>query len=313
MLSDTIQPFAERLRNRGSRSRRDESFSTRTIDKYIAAIKRFAAFAQGCNVSKVKQMEFEQIDKFISKLNTAGKSASYVNIHVAALMLWVEYLRANHGLKDIADSEIKAKRQRVKRETTIDTTKYLERFQVDDLLATTSNDIEREAFVSVLFYSGCRISELLGLTKDSISQRPLLDDQQQPMLDENGNRKMRTWLRVVGKGNKERDIPLPEKAAVMLHRFVELQDIKRRGDWSAKPLVFDISYSTGYRWVREAGNQAGVKASPHMLRHSFATVLRNSGEQLDAIQKLLGHSDISTTQIYAEVNDRTKEKAVDRL
>jgi site-specific recombinase XerD len=232
---------------------------------------------------------------------------------LAGILLFVGMLRDYFGLRDIADSEIKALRMRVKRDTTIGADKYLERFQVDDLLATTSYDTERETFVSVLFYSGCRISELLGLTKNAISQRPLLDDQQQPMLDENGNRKMRTWLRVVGKGNKERDIPLPEKAAVMLHRFVELQDIKRKGDWTARPLVFDISYSTGYRWVREAGNQAGVKASPHMLRHSYATVLRNSGEQLDTIQKLLGHSDISTTQIYAEVNDRTKEKAADRL
>ena len=149
------------------------------------------------------------------------------------------------------------------------------------------------AIIEVLFSCGLRVSELCHLTFPDL------------FLDEG-------YLRVQGKGSKQRLVPLSDSAIAEVTRYLRDPDraTPKRGQ---EDYVFlsrrgqAISRITVFVMVREAAEMAGVdkKISPHTFRHSFATALLEGGANLQAIQLLLGHEDVATTEIYTHI-DRTK-------
>jgi integrase/recombinase XerC len=146
-----------------------------------------------------------------------------------------------------------------------------------------SHPVRDTAILELLYASGLRVSELVGLAVDDIDLRE------------------RT-VRVLGKGRKERIVPFGSKAARALDAWVA-----RRGD-APGPLFLAarggrMNPRTVYALVRGSARGAGItrKVSPHTLRHSFATHLLDGGADLRAIQELLGHSRLSTTQRYTHV------------
>ena len=143
--------------------------------------------------------------------------------------------------------------------------------------------------LEVLYACGLRVSELVGLRLDQVNLRQGI-------------------VRVTGKGNKERLVPLGEEAMVWLERYV--QD-SRPALLAGKPsdVVFpsrlgrEMTRQTFWHRIKLHARQAGVSSSlsPHTLRHAFATHLLNHGADLRVVQMLLGHSDLSTTQIYTHI------------
>ncbi|ONG11482.1 site-specific tyrosine recombinase XerD [Klebsiella pneumoniae] len=128
-------------------------------------------------------------------------------------------------------------------------------------------ELRDKAMLEVLYATGLRVSELVGLTMSDISLRQGV-------------------LRVVGKGNKERLVPLGEEAVLWVENYLEY----------GRPWLLN--------GVKHYAVLAGIdseKLSPHVLRHAFATHLLNHGADLRVVQMLLGHSDLSTTQIYTHV------------
>lgn len=150
--------------------------------------------------------------------------------------------------------------------------------------------------LEILYATGLRISELVGLKVDSLS-----DD--------------RAFLLVCGKGNKERIVPLSAKAIEKLQGWLAL----RKGTDGANPFLFPsrkahISRHRFAQLLKEAARQAGLdenKISPHVLRHAFASHLLAGGAPLRAVQQMLGHADISTTQIYTHVMEERLKKIVE--
>ncbi len=155
---------------------------------------------------------------------------------------------------------------------------------------TTPYGLRDQAFLELFYASGLRVSELCSLTLQQVD------------LD-NG------FLRVYGKGSKERVVPMGSKAVAALHRYL---DSGRPAFVKAKTgsAVFlsergsAISRKTVWLLIRNHARTAGITkpVKPHLLRHSFATHLLTGGADLRAIQELLGHSDIATTQIYTTVD-----------
>ena len=149
------------------------------------------------------------------------------------------------------------------------------------------------AIIEVLFSCGLRVSELCQLTFPDL------------FLDEG-------YLRIQGKGSKQRLVPLSESAIAEVTRYLRDPDrtTPKRGQ---EEYIFlsrrgqAISRITVFVMVREAAEMAGVEKtiSPHTFRHSFATALLEGGANLQAIQLLLGHEDVATTEIYTHI-DRTK-------
>jgi integrase/recombinase XerD len=171
--------------------------------------------------------------------------------------------------------------------------KALSEQQVSGLLdapkATTALGLRDRTMLELMYASGLRVSELVELQ----------------LVNVNLNQGV---VRVLGKGGKERLVPLGEEAIAWLQRYLREARPGLMGGQSS-PLVFVTSRKKGmtrqafWHAIRKHARAAGISqpVSPHMLRHSFATHLLNHGADLRVVQLLLGHSDLSTTQIYTHV------------
>jgi integrase/recombinase XerD len=181
--------------------------------------------------------------------------------------------------------------------------KVLTERQVEDLIAvpdvSTALGLRDRAMIELLYATGVRVSELTGLELSQLR------------LDVG-------FVLVFGKGSKERVVPVGETAEIWLQRY--LAEVRPRLARGRHEGVF--VNARGGRLTRQGfwkilsahGRQAGVRElSPHVLRHSFATHLLEHGADLRAVQAMLGHSDISTTQIYTHIHQRRLRQLYDKF
>ncbi len=173
--------------------------------------------------------------------------------------------------------------------------------QVDALLdAPDPNDpieLRDKAMLELLYATGLRVTELVSLTMENVSLRQGV-------------------VRVIGKGNKERLVPMGENAVDWIEQFLEIGRPQLLGEKSSD-VVFpskrakQMTRQTFWHRIKHYAVLAGIdsdKLSPHVMRHAFATHLLNYGADLRVVQMLLGHSDLSTTQIYTHVaTERLKQ------
>ncbi|WP_159565895.1 site-specific tyrosine recombinase XerD [Budvicia diplopodorum] len=173
--------------------------------------------------------------------------------------------------------------------------------QVENLLQTPSVEdpleLRDKAMLEVLYATGLRVSELIGLTMSDVSLRQGV-------------------VRAIGKGDKERLVPLGEEAVYWLEQYIE-----HGRPWLLNGGTLDVLFpskrsqkmtrQTFWHRIKHYALLAGIDSealSPHVLRHAFATHLLNHGADLRVVQMLLGHSDLSTTQIYTHVaTERLKQ------
>lgn len=152
------------------------------------------------------------------------------------------------------------------------------------------NAVRLHTLLELLYATGMRVTELVGLPEKTV-------------------RSNQRFLLVRGKGGKERMVPLSPKAQEVLQHYLTLRD--RVPEWQDNPWAFPARSTSGFlarqvfaRDLKSLAARAGIAAvavSPHVLRHAFASHLLQNGADLRAVQQLLGHSDISTTQIYTHV------------
>lgn len=190
--------------------------------------------------------------------------------------------------------------------TTAAIPKYLTEEEVEQLLEAANSDQSEGgqrlyALLEVLYATGLRVSELVGLTMGNLYKTL-------------GKKTLEPLIMVKGKGGKERMVPLTEKATQALEAYLDkrLSESYHERDW-----IFSSSSKEGHltrqrfgQLLKQLAIDIGMdpkRISPHVLRHSFATHLLHHGADLRVIQTLLGHSDISTTQIYTHVLDQRKK------
>ncbi len=172
--------------------------------------------------------------------------------------------------------------------------KDLSEQQVEDLLAapevSDAIELRDKAMLELLYATGLRVTELVSLTTENLGLRQGV-------------------IRVIGKGNKERLVPLGDNAIYWIERFFEQGRSQLLGETSSD-VVFpskrakQMTRQTFWHRIKHYAVIAGIDSdslSPHVLRHAFATHLLNHGADLRVVQLLLGHSDLSTTQIYTHV------------
>lgn len=163
---------------------------------------------------------------------------------------------------------------------------------VDALLSAPDDSllgVRDKAMLEVLYACGLRVTELVELSLDKVNLNA-------------------GWLRVTGKGDKTRLVPLGEYAVVALSNYLAVRKefLSDKSDCQAVFLTVQGGYMTRHNFwhmIKKYAKMAGIrgKISPHTLRHAFATHLVNYGADLRSVQLLLGHSDLSTTQIYTHV------------
>lgn len=159
-----------------------------------------------------------------------------------------------------------------------------------------------KAMLEVLFSSGLRVSELVNLRLHDISFHE-------------------AFLRIVGKGNKERLVPIGSAALAQLERYITLSRVHVSIDHGSRDYVFinrfgkRLSRISVFKLVKQLAEQAGVRKviSPHTLRHSFATELVKHGADLRAVQQMLGHESITTTEIYTHIDREQLKEVIDKF
>jgi len=168
--------------------------------------------------------------------------------------------------------------------------------EVDKLLAApdavTAKGLRDRAMLEVLYATGLRVSELIGLTLDGVNTEA-------------------GFVRCVGKGSKERIVPMGASAAAAVTAYMRARQVRKPTNYLfLNNRGEKLSRMGFWKILRGYAVQAGIKKklTPHVLRHSFATHLLERGADLRAVQTMLGHSNISTTEIYTHVmRERLKE------
>lgn len=287
-FSELINDFIEHLEVEGGRS-------IKTAQNYKLYLERFAEFAEDI---KVADITTEHIRKYRLWLNRYENDNNEVlatitqSYHLIALRGFLHYL-SSRDIPSLSPDKIIL--PKVSRKQVI----FLYREEVNRLLSqidlSSEQGLRDRAIIELLFSSGLRVSELVGLDRDHI------------------NSKRREFM-VRGKGQKDRPIFISQAAATHINNYLET-----RLD-SLPPLFISYSRNAGpettgnyrrltarsiQRMLSQYARLAGITkhVSPHTMRHSYATDLLMNGADIRSVQSMLGHSNISTTQVYTHVTD----------
>jgi integrase/recombinase XerD len=260
--------------------------ATNTVESYARDLAALAAFAEKRGVG-VETLERRDLEAFVRSLMTSGLSPRSVARTVACVRGFYRFVALERKADTSPADDLRAPR------AWATLPKFLSLEDVDRLLArpdpSTPRGLRDKALIELLYATGMRVSELVALKPADLH------------LEEG-------YLTCTGKGDKQRIVPLGHEAADWVRRYMR----EGRGTLAggATPWLFVNARDGGplsrvgfWKVLKEYGLKAGIsqRLSPHMLRHSFATHLLERGADLRAIQLMLGHADLSTTQIYTHV------------
>lgn len=267
----------------------EKNLASNTLENYERDLNDFSKYLDKEGINDFNNANHELLVNYISTLFDRNYSKSSISRKISTLKSFYKYLYVKEYLSDNRASLINLPKRNRKIPDFL-TKDEIEQFFLtfnDDTLLNTRNKL----MVLLLYFTGLRVSELVNL---KISQLYLSDK----------------YLKIKGKGSKERIIPLNNSIIEPINKYLN----KTRRD------ILGLNYSD-YLFVNKNGNpltrqgffkiikkhtqlaMINKNVSPHTIRHSFATHLLNNGIDLRSVQILLGHSDISTTQIYTHINN----------
>ncbi len=266
----------------------ERRLSIHTQRAYLQDVLAFVGWAQRARIgSGAEALTRSRVRRFLAQSREGGLSPRSIARRIAALRAFCRFLRREGDLTTdpMVDLETPRSPQRLPRLLSIT--------EVDRLLLQPQPDSPRgvrdAAMLEVLYATGLRVSELVALQLSGLHLRE-------------------GWIKVRGKGGKERLVPLGEQGVEGLRAYLAgPRSLLLRG--VCTPYVFvngrggPMTRQGFWKLLRGYAQQAGIgrPISPHTLRHSFATHLLERGADLRSVQQMLGHSDISTTQIYIHV------------
>jgi len=274
----------------------DKGLSPNTVSAYGRDMLKFEAFAKKRKLTMETVTRDDLVD-FLSDLYHQKLESRTVARHLVTLRNFFKFAQIQEIIKD--DPSIHLESPKIRRSLP----DYLRLEEVEKILAQpdekTPIGLRDRAMLEVLYSSGLRVSELTGLK--------VMD------LDRSVG-----CVRCIGKGNKERIVPVGKRALALVDRYLRDARPKLLGKKATaqSPMLFlnrrgsKLSRVGVWKILSAYGRQAGLRVplTPHMLRHSFATHLLERGADLRSVQLMLGHSDISTTQIYTHVvEERLKQ------
>ena len=274
----------------------EKGLSANTVAAYGRDMLKFDAFAKK-NKLVLKSVTRDDLVGFLSSLYHKKLESRTVARHLVTLRNFFRFAQMQELISE--DPSINMESPKIRRSLP----DYLRLEEVEKLLAQpdekTPIGLRDRAMLEVLYSSGLRVSELTNLRVMDLDRAV-------------------GCVRCIGKGDKERIVPVGKKAMALVDRY--LRDARPkllgRGQPTHSPVLFlnrrgsRLSRVGVWKILSAYGRQAGLRVAltPHMLRHSFATHLLERGADLRSVQLMLGHSDISTTQIYTHVvEERLKQ------
>lgn len=271
-------------------------------DNYQLSTRRsLTEFAQWClrrhSLKSAREITIDHITDYLADRKRAGLAASSIKLIVVALKIFYRFLLAKGTVRGDPTETLSLPRiERYLPET-------LNELQVEQLLEAMDTNaplgLRDRAMIELLYASGLRISELANARLENFNAEERI-------------------LRVIGKGNKTRLVPVGRKACEALAAYLSAERPKLVSRRTGNEIFLSTrgtKMTTVRVWqiVKKRARNSGLEANvyPHLLRHSFATHLLGNGADLRIIQEMLGHADISTTQVYTHV-DQQRLKAVHR-
>ena len=276
----------------------EKSLSRNTVEAYCRDIKKMNLFFNnGGSSKKIKFIKHEDFQDYLSQLNTLKISARSQSRIISSIRSFFKYLILEKIIKTNPSNLLENPK----------TGKKLPEFLTIEEIDLIVNEVDRSkidgernlAILEVLYGCGLRVTELLELKISEIYWKE-------------------GFIRVIGKGNKERLVPLGKMASkhlkiyleeVRVHQkinkdFVDHVFINKNGSKLSRVMIFKI--------IKKLTEKAGITktVSPHTLRHSFATHLVEGGADLRAVQEMLGHQSITTTEIYTHLDKNYLKQSI---
>ena len=269
------------------------NYSDYTKDNYYEDLKNYTDYLDN-NKINYKTIDYDSIIKYVKYLKEdLGLKSSSISRHLSTLRSFYNYLLMNNKVSNNPFRIVSSPKKSNKLPN------YMKYNEFEEMINTCKSDalgIRNRCLLEVLFSTGARIGELINIELDDI--------------DLSNNE-----IKVLGKGNKERIVYLNNHAVEAINDYLNNSRYELlKGKKSNKLFINYIGNELTTRGVRKIldniikESSLNIKVTPHMFRHTFATMLLNEGCDLKTVQELLGHVNLSTTQIYTHITgDYVKE------
>jgi len=267
-------------------------YSQNTIESYKRDIQRLLDFLESKGIDDLNDVNKTILSSFFSTLNTIGLSTKSIARNYSSIKSFFRYLSVNDFIQNNPALKFKGPKISVHPPEVLsfsEINKILDQPNTKTLLG-----IRDKAMLEFAYATGVRVSELLNLKKSDLSLKDEV-------------------VRIFGKGSKERLVPIGSHAIYWMEQYLtKVRPVLAKKKFESKDYVFlnfrgkKLSRMGFFKILRGYVVQAGIDKNvhPHTIRHSFATHLLERGADIRVVQELLGHSKISTTQIYTHI-DRT--------
>ena len=270
----------------------EKHYSNLTIKGYFSDLSIFIEYLNNNNIKKLNEVEYDDIRQFINYLYNLNYKNTTISRHVSALKSFFKYLKINNIIKNnpciLISNPKKEKRL----------PKYLNYEDTERLLNSFNNNyylgLRNSLILEILYSTGIRVSEITNIKFKDIS----MNDK---------------TIKIIGKGNKERYAFFGSKCYKLIKDYCK-NSYKKLNKYNLEYLILSkTGKKINERQIRDVIDEAtklaniDMKISPHVLRHTFATHMLNEGADLRSVQELLGHENLSTTQVYTHLsNDRIR-------
>ncbi len=265
----------------------ERNLSGHTVAAYMRDLDRFVVTMLGRSRRSAAEVRRPDVNDHVASLRSDGLSPRSVARALSTLRTFFKFITAEKGIAGDPTEEVEG--PRVGRALP----KTLRRDQMQKIMEavdiSTPNGLRDRAILESVYSSGLRVSEVIGIALADVSFEEQL-------------------LRVRGKGRKERLVPLGRLAIEWMGRYLRDARPTLLGKRPDRGAVFlnarggALSRQAVWLMVKAAARRAGVRMSPHTLRHAFATHLVEGNVDLRSVQEMLGHANIATTQIYTSVS-----------
>jgi integrase/recombinase XerD len=262
----------------------------KTVEAYRRDLAQLGAFL-GKPVAKAT---LEELERYTAQLRADGLSGATIARRTAAARSFYRHQQLLGARDDNPAAAIKLPRRAKPLPKTLSPGEA-ERL-IEAAAGTQPRSLRDQALVELLYGAGLRVSEAIGLEKAGVD----LEDR---------------LVRVIGKGGKERVVPIGRHAAEALRRYLSrgrpYLDARHRPELFLNARGGPLTRAGAFLILRKLAEKAGLdphRVHPHLLRHSFATHLLEGGADLRSVQEMLGHADLSTTELYTHVTDKRRRQ-----
>ena len=254
-----------------------KGFSENTISSYMNDLKSFADFFAD------KPLNEQNLLKYRDELTKKNYATLTFNRKLSSIRTFLKFLNRS-GIFEIDYSFLKNKKNKRKAPS------YVAKDTIEKAMTNDRDGL----IIRMMYATGLRISELVNLKVSDV-------------LFDSG------FVRVKGKGNKERFVPIDRRTLEAIKEYVKERGYDYKGYLFLSNWKRPFTRQGMWKVVKKKFKKLGLDLKPHMLRHMFATHMLENGANIRAVQEMLGHESVTTTQIYTEITDNSLKEAFDKF